>query len=509
MITWTSSLGSPSNPKAVNLAGSSHVVLKKRERPPEKFFQEAIASGKVFPDETEPYDAASFHGNFRGYELGHKDQAARQAWFAKMNDKLASYKSWDAVDIHQVDADYAMKYGDHALGSPFPYNALKPLLQSEKEKMVLAYAEALNKIRAKEEEAWIELTSNPKYNSYAEISKGRKPLQPVDTLDGIFKGCLQVVEELWNVTEDIAQAAGSSDYSWSIKKLSRTTKKVFEKYGGHPNEVTDILRTSVVVSTIGGIIIAFDSALFNSKIVRIKNRFNTPELGYSDVLLNLEMSNGFLVEIQLHLASVCNVKDRSGHRAFKWFRRLMQDNDTYDGERNTEGERHGHGKWMGANGDVYMGLWLLDKKNGQGTYTEADGHTYIGSFVDDKREGSCVFTYYDGSKYVGTYWQDKKDGYGTFTYADGQKYVGSWAKGKRHGTGTFVYTDGSKYEGKWSSHKRDGRGAFTPAGEEVGQVGYWIDDQEASHTAYFLHFIGCALNCVACSSGTVNQTVET
>ena len=40
----------------------------------------------------------------------------------------------------------------------------------------------------------------------------------------------------------------------------------------------------------------------------------------------------------------------------------------YEGDRNEEGERHGHGRATFPNGDVYEGEYSFGKRHGKGSY---------------------------------------------------------------------------------------------------------------------------------------------
>lgn len=44
--------------------------------------------------------------------------------------------------------------------------------------------------------------------------------------------------------------------------------------------------------------------------------------------------------------------------------------------------------------------------------------------------GSGLFTWADGRVYEGEYVDDKKEGQGIFTWPDGRKYDGAWVNGK-------------------------------------------------------------------------------
>ena len=59
-----------------------------------------------------------------------------------------------------------------------------------------------------------------------------------------------------------------------------------------------------------------------TELVRIKNRFQNPANGYRDILLNLEMPNGHVVEMQLHLRSILEVKNGIGHELYEKVRSI-------------------------------------------------------------------------------------------------------------------------------------------------------------------------------------------
>ena len=46
------------------------------------------------------------------------------------------------------------------------------------------------------------------------------------------------------------------------------------------------------------------------------------------------------------------------------------------------GERHGHGKHIYANGVIFVGEWKEGKKNGRGVFTDTDGKVYEYDFKD-------------------------------------------------------------------------------------------------------------------------------
>ncbi|EDO39343.1 predicted protein [Nematostella vectensis] len=131
---------------------------------------------------------------------------------------------------------------------------------------------------------------------------------------------------------------------------------------------------------------------------------------------------------------------------------LLQNADIgeYEGDRNELGERHGQGKALHGNGDLYTGSYWNGKRHGKGTY---------------------IFR--KGARYMGFYENNKKNGKGTFTYPDGSRYEGTWSDDERHGVGTYFYTNGDTYEGEWRSNRRHGKGTYTDAHTNVKLEGTW------------------------------------
>ena len=77
-------------------------------------------------------------------------------------------------------------------------------------------------------------------------------------------------------------------------------------------------------------------------------------------------------------------------------------NNTYSyiGERNEQGERHGHGRALLENGDQYIGEYKHGVRHGYGEYIffGKKGARYTGYYEDNKKNGRGFFIYPDGSK---------------------------------------------------------------------------------------------------------------
>ena len=139
--------------------------------------------------------------------------------------------------------------------------------------------------------------------------------------------------------------------------------------------------------------------------------------------------------------------------------------DKYVGEFK-DGEMHGQGTFIFADGNKLVGQWKDGGLHGQGTYTWPSGTKYVGEFKDGKQHGQGTSTWANGNKYVGEFKDGKQHGQGTTTYASGAKYVGEYKNGKQDGQGTQIDADGGKYVGGWKNNKHHGIGTATsPDGE--------------------------------------------
>jgi len=111
--------------------------------------------------------------------------------------------------------------------------------------------------------------------------------------------------------------------------------------------------------------------------------------------------------------------------------------DTYQGEMRLEGPnqlKEGTGKMTYANGDIYDGQWLDNKKNGLGKMTYAAGKVEEG--IWENNEQIAFFTYETKTgDFTGT---------GTIEYSSVGTYVGDIKYGKKHGYGKMTYVDTTK-----------------------------------------------------------------
>ncbi|KAG9271390.1 hypothetical protein AMEX_G14311 [Astyanax mexicanus] len=167
----------------------------------------------------------------------------------------------------------------------------------------------------------------------------------------------------------------------------------------------------------------------------------------------------------------------------------------YSGERNEAGERHGSGKAVLPNGDIYEGQYEHGKRSGKGTYIFRNRARYIGEYYLNLKHGQGIFYYPDGSKYEGFWVEDQRQGHGVYTYSNGDTYDGEWVQHQRHGQGVYTYHDtGLKYTGTWVKGKMESAGEFIHLSyryqgnffnnKPIGQGKYIYDNGFEQHGEY-------------------------
>ncbi|EFA02199.1 radial spoke head 1 homolog [Tribolium castaneum] len=131
----------------------------------------------------------------------------------------------------------------------------------------------------------------------------------------------------------------------------------------------------------------------------------------------------------------------------------------YEGGRDDQLDRHGFGRAVLPNGDIYEGHYSHGKRHGRGLYVLKNGARYDGEWKKGLKYGTGMFIYPDGSKYVGEWKRDLKQGKGTYYYVNGDTYEGSWYKGFRHGYGTYIYKSLNViHTGNWKDGRMEGPG---------------------------------------------------
>ena len=142
--------------------------------------------------------------------------------------------------------------------------------------------------------------------------------QKTSDLDALYRDAEVAQRELSRTTTEIAAATGGTPVvPPSLKGRTRAEEKVDANYGGDASQLTDLARSSIVFETMAELNAALGVVRSRCKIVKLRDRFAKPLNGYRDVLMNVEMGNGHIVEMQLHLRGIIEVKESVGHRLYE------------------------------------------------------------------------------------------------------------------------------------------------------------------------------------------------
>jgi hypothetical protein len=101
----------------------------------------------------------------------------------------------------------------------------------------------------------------------------------------------------------------------------------------------------------------------------------------------------------------------------------------FEGERNSDGEKHGNGKEILSTGDIYIGTFVNNYPE-KGTMYYSNGDVYVGEWKRSldtskfgERSGKGVVTYFNGDKFDGNFINDKREGQGVFRCANGNTHI--------------------------------------------------------------------------------------
>ena len=144
------------------------------------------------------------------------------------------------------------------------------------------------------------------------------------------------------------------------------------------------------------------------------------------------------------------------------------------------GLRHGKGKMIYSNGNIYEGNWLNDLFDGKGNYLHKKyGQNTSGDWENGYLiKGRIVFMegLLNNEEYIGEliysfFGYPVPHGKGTYFYINGDKYVGEFVDYKKEGKGIFTWANGDSYCGQWENDEYHGEGILKKDG--IIKDGYW------------------------------------
>ena len=107
----------------------------------------------------------------------------------------------------------------------------------------------------------------------------------------------------------------------SIKSKKRVQEKSQTELNGDYNKITDMWAASLVFPNEQELLTAFEKIKKRDDVVKIRDRWNNPlPQGYRDVKVNFSLSNGAIVELQLHHKAIMQVKNGIDHDIYEFVR---------------------------------------------------------------------------------------------------------------------------------------------------------------------------------------------
>jgi hypothetical protein len=152
-----------------------------------------------------------------------------------------------------------------------------------------------------------------------------------DTVDLIVEAseCFPHFEAL---VQDLGVRTDAANCSTNRKTLQRAAEKVARSYLDW-SHVTDLVRASLVYSTMPGLIAAVQALMGTPgvEILRVKNRFSERydadrHTGYRDLLVNLRVAaSQHVCELQFNLNAMYTLKTGTGHKQYVQYRNVMME----------------------------------------------------------------------------------------------------------------------------------------------------------------------------------------
>ena len=106
-----------------------------------------------------------------------------------------------------------------------------------------------------------------------------------------------------------------------IKSQQRVLEKFATELKGDFEKISDILAASLVFDNEKNLLAAFEKIKNRDDVVKIKNRWSKPlPNGYRDIKINFSLSNGAIVELQLHHKAIMQVKNGIDHDIYAFIR---------------------------------------------------------------------------------------------------------------------------------------------------------------------------------------------
>ncbi len=150
-------------------------------------------------------------------------------------------------------------------------------------------------------------------------TSGTAPKQYTDNLNQLFERAPLAQTELTNLLNDISQDCHAQLLIPEIKSYQRAQLKIDRKFDGDASYITDIARATLVADDVETLMRSYHALAETTEVVQVKNRFAEPKAsGYRDLNLLVKLpQTKMIVEVQLHLAEIADIKSGPEHHVYE------------------------------------------------------------------------------------------------------------------------------------------------------------------------------------------------
>ena len=137
-----------------------------------------------------------------------------------------------------------------------------------------------------------------------------------EAAEGEFKTLMQSLQQ---------ELGGTLTQRPYIKKEKRVREKAKNEYGGDYSYITDMWAASLIFPNEEELLAAFEEIKKRNDVIWISDRWNNPlPQGYKDIQLCLILSNGAVVELQMHHQAILEVNNTIDHSIYEFVRANMK-----------------------------------------------------------------------------------------------------------------------------------------------------------------------------------------
>ncbi|MEH0689749.1 phosphoribosylglycinamide formyltransferase [Vibrio cholerae] len=154
---------------------------------------------------------------------------------------------------------------------------------------------------------------------YGIKSTDASPTQPYSDFDVLYSKAHQAQAELETLCKSTALLTSTDAYFAGVKSSQRAQEKIAHELDGQVDRITDLARATIVAHDIDGLMSAYEALARETTVVKVKNRFKSPQAsGYRDLNILVQLPKTQLVaEVQLHLKAIADVKNGAEHDIYE------------------------------------------------------------------------------------------------------------------------------------------------------------------------------------------------